>query len=1244
MNYLEELKNKPSVKDIERKVVRVNITGNNDVSITKPKQSIIYSNTDDDINQTMIIQDIDVNYDRDALKQKILANKLSKITAKTTTKPIIIEPATTVELTEKKAPTQPGAKKMKKKILLEIEEDKKELDTIHHIREKIFGSDDKDTNIEKVNMEETNRITPKVNMAASKPVSKTEKMGTIVHLEPDEYLEIGNVKTSERLGKSVDASGVDTESPTSTTVHKVSSYYLNNREIFVNFINSLFEQYTQELAKEESENTISCDNIGTSSTSGSGAFSLLTHQKIVRDYLNLYTPYRGLLLYHGLGSGKTASSIAIAEGMKTTKKILVMTPASLRDNYMEELKKAGDFLYKRNQYWEWISLDKNPDYIETLSSILHLSVEYIKKKKGAWLVNVSKPSNYTEIAEDYAKKKSLEDQIDEMIHVKYSFLNYNGLRTPKLKELTNNFSRNIFDDKVVIIDEAHNFISRIVNKLGKEKDVPVDKHGNKEHLPRAMFLKLYEMLLSAKNARIVLLTGTPIVNYPNEIAILFNILRGYIKTWEIPLNVDSDIGADTNKSKVDVDFFRDLFSREKLLDYLDYSSVKKTLYVTRNPFGFHNKYTRPNKYVGVSDERNAMDKMDKTNPKIENQPVTELANPSNAVIYKDSMSDEEFEKRILHVLQRAGVDVKKNNIYINNYTALPDKLDKFLARFIDSKTNEVKNVELFKRRIIGLTSYFRSAQEELLPKYEKNDLYHHVVKFHMSDFQFRIYENERKEERKMEKMAKTKKKASGGLDMNDIYNQGGANAKSVSTYRIFSRFICNFVVPIPGGRPKPKMFAKSAEETGEAGKVAEVAEVAEVADVVDEARDDVDTAGIVEGEEGVVEGDDILNTVGDNDYKRRMNESLRELKSRSSEYLTPEALKLYSPKYLTILENIMDPEYAGLHLVYSQFRSFEGIEVFSMVLEQNGFARFKIKKNSANGWVLDIHEDDMGKPMYALYTGTEDKMERELIRKIYNGAWNEIPQNIATELREIANNNNMGEIIKVFMITSSGSEGINLTNTRYVHIMDPYWHPVRIEQVIGRARRICSHKNLPEHLQTVEVFIYLMTFTKKQIESDDSIELNLKDISKLIRNRPITSDEYLYEIATIKENLNKQLIHAIKETAIDCVVYSKKSKENLHCLHFGEPNNKAVSYHPSIDDDQVDTLASINKRKIEWSGVEVMIKNTKYISRKMNPKLYNIYDYNSYIDAVSNGRGEPRLIGTLEISDKGEKIFKTLVI
>ena len=70
------------------------------------------------------------------------------------------------------------------------------------------------------------------------------------------------------------------------------------------------------------------------------------------------------------------------------------------------------------------------------------------------------------------------------------------------------------------------------------------------------------------------------------------------------------------------------------------------------------------------------------------------------------------------------------------------------------------------------------------------------------------------------------------------------------------------------------------------------------------------------------------------------------------------------------------------------------------------------------------------------------------------------------------------------MITSAGSEGINLRNTRSVHIMEPYWHPVRTEQVIGRASRICSHQGLPKELQPVEVFIYIMTFTKEQLDSD----------------------------------------------------------------------------------------------------------------------------------------------------------------
>ena len=97
----------------------------------------------------------------------------------------------------------------------------------------------------------------------------------------------------------------------------------------------------------------------------------------------MYTPYRGLLLFHGLGSGKTCSSIAIAEGLKTEKQIIIMTPASLQVNYRNDLKKCGDEFYKRNQHWEFISVREIPEAersakIAQLAAVLNISSEMIK--------------------------------------------------------------------------------------------------------------------------------------------------------------------------------------------------------------------------------------------------------------------------------------------------------------------------------------------------------------------------------------------------------------------------------------------------------------------------------------------------------------------------------------------------------------------------------------------------------------------------------------------------------------------------------------------------------------------------------------------------------------------------------------------------------------------------------------------------------------------------------------------------
>jgi len=283
-------------------------------------------------------------------------------------------------------------------------------------------------------------------------------------------------------------------------------------------MSSLFEKYKKELI-QESEKETSCKQ-------RSEEFSLMTHQKIVRDYLSLYTPYRGLLLYHGLGSGKTCSSIAIAEGLKTSKQIIVMTPASLRTNYLEELKKCGDVLYRKTQYWEFVDTSSNDELIEPLAKVLSISVDYINKASGAWVINTKKSSNFDDLSSD--EKTSLNKQINEMIRQKYQFIAYNGLRNTHLQVLTKDFTINPFDNTVVIVDEAHNFVSRIVNKIGKKKD-----SKKKDSLS----LKLYEYLMTAQNVRIILLSGTPIINYPNELGIMFNILRGKIKTWNLKLNI-----------------------------------------------------------------------------------------------------------------------------------------------------------------------------------------------------------------------------------------------------------------------------------------------------------------------------------------------------------------------------------------------------------------------------------------------------------------------------------------------------------------------------------------------------------------------------------------------------------------------------------------------------------------------------------------------------------------------------------
>ena len=967
------------------------------------------------------------------------------------------------------------------------------------------------------------------------PKRRTKKVKKTVILEaPVEMFVMGDTIVKNRVK-------ADTLSPI-----LAPAYYMNNREIFINFINSLFMPYRDELLEESSK--LSCkERFG-------GEFSLLTHQKIVRDYLNLYTPYRGLLLYHGLGSGKTCSSIAIAEGMKTAKQIAILTPASLRMNYIEQLKFCGDSIFKKNQFWEFMNTKEHPDYIDVLSQILSLDRDYIINQEGAWMVNTTKTSNFNDL--DAEEKQSLDNQLNEMMRAKYTFFNYNGLRDSHLTTMTRKGTINPFDNKVVIIDEAHNFISRIVNKM-------------KEGKSSSLSMKLYEYLMSAKNARIVMLTGTPIINYPNEIAIMFNILRGYIQTYSIHLDIPMS-------RKINKEYFEKLFSKFLTQDYIDYTSSNTTLTITRNPFGYINKWKGREKdriYKGVAlNERGQID-------------------------------DEIFIRHVLSTLQKN--DFKYTMLPVQTFKALPDNSDKFRELFFQSDDkNKLTNLNMFKRRILGLTSYFRDI-EELMPRYNE-DIDFHEIKINMSNDQFAIYEKARQAERKQELSARTRaKKRPQQNKQKNIYDED-----ATSTYRIFSRLFCNYVFPAAIPRPMPKEdedIDETLKHTNE--DILDAAKVKDRLSNVDGeyTMDDAEALKKEEKEET------------DTTYDKRIQTALHELAEGGDEYLSPEGLKIYSPKYLHILDNIQDVDYKGLHLIYSQFRTMEGIGIFRLVLLQNGFAEFKIRKVH-DKWSIAIPEADKGKPTFALYTGTETAEEKDIIRNIFNGTWDYVPASIKTELKRASSNNNYGEIIKVLMITAAGAEGMNLKNVRYVHLMEPYWHPVRLEQVVGRARRICSHENLLEKERNIEVFLYLMTLSTSQKTSDASIELRLKDQSKLRSGVPVTSDEALYEISLIKRNINKQILTAIKESAIDCVIHNTiKSKESLKCFTFGDIGPRKMAYQPNYATEERDDIRSqLNVKTVEWKAKSFTYRGKKYaLQLKPNGKPTDeVYDYESFALAM----------------------------
>ena len=968
------------------------------------------------------------------------------------------------------------------------------------------------------------------------------------------------------------------------------------------------------------------------------AINLYPQQRFIRDYIQFNSPYRGALLYHELGSGKSGASIAAAEGYIEKKKIFVLSPASLAVNYENEILKISSIGLNLKKDWTQIKISKttNKKGIEILENKYAISPSLIKKDGIVWIplykndipnaiVLKTKPDNDDKLA--------ITTTTSHIIKNRYTFISYNGLSSKLIKSL----GKSPFDNGFIIIDEVHNFISRVVNGSVLARTV-------------------YSYLMAAKDAKIILLSGTPMINNPYEIATLINLIRGYMSVYQITYTKTSKILSNEE--------FNNQMNNKNLNNYIDEYTIdneNKKISISLLPHGFKRN---SNDEIIKSDWSGSSDMM-----------ITDIINALN---------------------EMNGIKMNiKFNIY--NYNALPNIKEEFNNFFLDTTDEDnptVKNEDLFMRRILGAVSYYSISGSELFPKVEppiKRELY-------MTDSQFKNYVEARNYEIKQ--------------DLNKKQGQG-LFAESSSVYRAFTRAVCNFSFPEKIERIYPKDIKKhfrmienmssSNEDDDKKGGAPKKKKADVISPVLIEDKNDISppkkkpsnpkkkpekkprvispvliedkndisppkkkpsnpkkkpekkprviSPEIVEDKndisppkkkpspekkprvispEIVEDKNDISPPKKKPSNPKKKKEDITPLKKKKEEKIIPvhnvvdeynnqmkimmdkliksDALdidnlrKYYSPKFAQIITDVN--ESPGSVLIYSSFRTVEGLGILSEVFNRQGFKQISLKKieNEYYFTDIDIFNEKYDNKRYVIFD--QDKDKTKLLMNLFNNDF----KNITNEMRKALPKEPeqlYGKLVKIFCITQSGAEGISLKNVRRVLLVEPFWNNVRIEQVIGRAIRSCSHEALPKKDRNVQVFSYIMKLTTKQIQSDFNIERNDKGLS---------TDEHILETATKKKQIIDKFLNMMKSASFDCVINSKQNKplqNTFKCYTWALGVNKNdFSYTTDINSDyKIMKHRNLQIAK-KGKGKAIMKNGIKFI--EMDGKYY---DYYSYINA-----------------------------
>ena len=752
-------------------------------------------------------------------------------------------------------------------------------------------------------------------------------------------------------------------------------------------------------------------------------FELSPHQAFVKNFMSAQTPYNSLMLYHGLGTGKTCSAIGVCEEMRnymkqigTTKRIIIVASENVQDNFKLQL------------------------FDERKLKLVD-GVWNIRACTGNKLLQEINPMNMKGIT-----KEKVISQIKNLINTYYLFLGYGQFANYIIKtidysedvvkikknEITLNKKtirrlRNEFDNRLIVIDEVHN----------------IRKTEDNENKKVAINLEL--LVKSAENMRFVLLSATPMYNSYKEIVWLLNLMntndrRGRIEVKDI---FEKNGGFKKNGEEMLI---------RKATGYISFVRGE-------NPYTFPYRIY-PNQFAP-----------NKTFPFV-NYPKYQMN------LKKIKESD---KNRILSLYLNTIKNCNKCGKCQGcayNYIIYSLRNKEFS---ITTKKGVVRDMPSFENMESFGYTLLQLPLESLIISYPMEHL-----KEIMDDLSKESFSDELSEDFSFENVIEVDELP--GIVPETVVNeeepatdlvnlsQQLVGDKSITTSSSSSEVDTdNMSFNKSGGN----VHIDPRELTGKKG-------LERMMDFVDEKSPP---------EKGKFH------------YKPSIVHKYGRIFSQ-------DVIGNYSIKIKSILDSIYEKETdtvsEGIILIYSQYID-SGLIPMALALEEMGFTRYG--ENSKPLFKTNPS------PIIDVRTMKEPTDKKNFIPARYSMITGDgrLSPNNDFEVKGLTNDNNKdGNKIKVVLISKAGSEGIDLKFIRQVHILEPWYNMNRIEQIIGRAVRNFSHKDLEFEKRNVQIFMHGTILGDEKNEE--------------------SADLYVYRVAEFKAIQIGKVSRILKESSVDCII------------------------------------------------------------------------------------------------------------